>query len=117
MTKQPHETPPTKGRGDSQKRPKGMGGVFIIMLLLLALFLVVNRSGETTKRTNYDFLHKLVTGQLTKVTIESDDHVVGKFRRKDNREGQIETDFKAKIENKFNKMIESAAEQPATGNQ
>ncbi len=71
-----------------------MGGVFIIMLLLLALFLVVNRSGETTKRTNYDFLHKLVTGQLTKVTIESDDHVVGKFRRKDNREGQIETDFK-----------------------
>ncbi len=85
MTK-PNDKPPTNGpKGKKQpdkdqKKPRGMGGVFIIMLLLLALLLVVGRGSDPSKGTNYDFLYRLYNGDFTRIVVAgSDGQVTGEY--------------------------------------
>jgi hypothetical protein len=55
--KDPNEKKPEgRGSGDGgpgAKKPKGMGGIFVIFLLILALFFVVNQSGDASSKTIY----------------------------------------------------------------
>jgi hypothetical protein len=71
--KDPNEKKPEgRGSGDGgpgAKKPKGMGGIFVIFLLILALFFVVNQSGDASSKTIYDFWRLLYNGQLETVEI------------------------------------------------
>lgn len=70
MTNGPEEKEPSGDKQDKGKnpKPKGMGGVFIIFLLLLTLFYAVSGSGRQGKISYYDWMRRLYDGQFDKVT-------------------------------------------------
>ena len=74
-----HENPQKRDGEKDGKKPRGMGGVFIIMLLLFLLFFVVSRSADQSKGSTYDFWHKLYNGEFSKVVISSDNQVLGEY--------------------------------------
>ncbi|HHI81278.1 MAG TPA: ATP-dependent zinc metalloprotease FtsH [Planctomycetes bacterium] len=90
MTKPPEND---KGKQQAAKKPKGMGGVFIIALLLFLLFMFVNKAGNQHKDTIYDFWRHLYNADFTKVTIGADNQVAGTYR-KDGHERHLEVAFK-----------------------
>ena len=90
MTKPPEND---KGKQKEAKKPKGMGGVFIIALLLFLLFMFVNKTGNQHKDTIYDFWRHLYNADFTKVTIGADNQVAGVYR-KDGHERHLEVAFK-----------------------
>jgi cell division protease FtsH len=90
MTKPPEND---KGKQQATKKPKGMGGVFIIALLLFLLFMFVNKAGNQHKDTIYDFWRHLYNADFTKVTIGADNQVAGVYR-KDGHERHLEVAFK-----------------------
>jgi len=57
----PDEAP---GRGGSAKKPRGLGGVILIMALLLALFVMISRSGMEREASIYDFYGHLFNGRI-----------------------------------------------------
>ena len=74
MTNGPENKEPGGDKQDKGKntKPKGMGGVFIIFLLLLTLFYAVSGSGRQGKISYYDWMRRLYNGEFEKV-IEGQD--------------------------------------------
>ena len=57
---------------DKQKKPRGMGGVFVIMLMLMVLFVIVARAGfEPDSSIDALFSH-LLNGRVTSLSISGD---------------------------------------------
>ncbi len=46
------------------RKPRGLGGVILIMCLLLALFVMISRSGVEREASVYDFYRHLFNGQI-----------------------------------------------------
>ena len=59
---QQKDEPPERGR--QQRRPRGIGGVLLIMALLLALFVMISNSGMETEGSVYDFYRHLLNGRI-----------------------------------------------------
>ena len=62
-----------EGQGNGGRKPRGMGGVILILALLLALFVVVSQSGRGDEKSVHGFYHYLLNGKISKVTIR--DHI------------------------------------------
>jgi len=61
---------PGEGQGNgSGRKPRGMGGVILILALLMALFLVVSQSAPDGSHSVHGFYRALLNGQVSKVTI------------------------------------------------
>ncbi|MFN8827017.1 MAG: ATP-dependent zinc metalloprotease FtsH [Planctomycetota bacterium] len=61
---------PSKEPGDGQggnKKPRGMGGVILILALLLALFLVVSSSGRDGQNSVHAFYSHLYNGRIESI--------------------------------------------------
>ena len=89
--KEPSEDKPEKEKGKTPK-PKGMGGVFIIFLLLLTLFYAVSGSGRQGKISYYDWMRRLYLGQFDKVTETPEGQLIGTAKEK-KRTVQYETTY------------------------
>ena len=70
---------------DAPRRPRGLGGVVLIMLLLLALFVMVSQAGLEQKYSIYDFYRVLFNGDIEELNWQDDGKKVAvKFRNPDN---------------------------------
>ncbi len=56
------------GEGQGGRKPRGMGGVILILALLMALFFVVSSSGNGNQSSIAAFYSYLLNGQLDKLT-------------------------------------------------
>ncbi len=63
-TKKPEEHGPKGAR-----KPRGLGGILLIMALLMALFFVVSQSGVDEEAGLYRFYHRLFNGRIAKVEL------------------------------------------------
>jgi hypothetical protein len=103
--KDPNEKKPEgRGSGDGgpgAKKPKGMGGIFVIFLLILALFFVVNQSGDASSKTIYDFWRLLYNGQLETVEITRTNQLVGIY---------VDAGKRRRIEATFDKLTDAERE-------
>ena len=88
----PREKKPD-GSGPGGKKPKGMGGIFVIFLLILALFFVVSQSSEGSKKTLYDFRRLLYNGQLETVQVTRTNQLIGTYMEA-GKLRRIETTFR-----------------------
>ncbi|MEZ6037374.1 MAG: ATP-dependent zinc metalloprotease FtsH [Planctomycetota bacterium] len=80
---------PGEGQGTPRK-PRGMGGVILILALLLALFVVVSTSGRDGQQNSvHAFLSHLLNGRLTNVTL-TDGVATARVETTDNTERVIE---------------------------
>jgi cell division protease FtsH len=59
---------PGEGQGP-QKKPRGMGGVILILALLMALFVVVSSSGRDGQNSLHAFYSHLLNSRLTKISL------------------------------------------------
>jgi cell division protease FtsH len=75
------------GRGSSARKPKGLGGVLLIMTLLLALFVMISRTGVQTEATVYDFYRHLFSGSIEATSWE-DGRVLAQVRS--DQDGRLE---------------------------
>ncbi|MEZ5990040.1 MAG: ATP-dependent zinc metalloprotease FtsH [Planctomycetota bacterium] len=76
---------PEQGNGDKQnqtrpQKPKGMGGVFIIFLLLLTLFWAVSGPPREGRVSLYEFRNKVLNGEFEKVVETQDGQLIGTAR-------------------------------------
>ncbi len=86
-SKEPKEPGEGEPRG---RKPRGMGGVILILALLMALFLVVSSSGREGQSSVHAFYSFLLNGRIEKMTV-SDGVVTADVRReKDNTTFQSE---------------------------
>ncbi len=79
MSDKSSPTPPADNEANnrtSAKKPRGYGGVALIMLLLLALFLMVANVGGKTPKSIYDLETALFDGRVTKMDIENSNLLV-----------------------------------------
>jgi cell division protease FtsH len=65
MSSNPSKEP---GEGQGGRKPRGMGGVILILALLMALFLVVSSSAREGQSSISAFYSHLLNGQLDKLT-------------------------------------------------
>ncbi len=97
MTQSPNSPEPPEKKpensGPSGKKPKGMGGVFVIFLLILALFFIVSQSSEGSKKTLYDFRRLLYNGQLETVQVTRNNQLIGTYKES-GKLRRIETTFR-----------------------
>ena len=82
--KEPGDDGPNK-----QKKPRGMGGVILILALLMALFLVVSRSGIDSQNSIDAFYSHLLNGRVEDLKI-SDAGVATAVVRVDGRTHEME---------------------------
>ncbi len=92
MTENPKDSTPREDPQEAEgaRRPRGLGGVILIMLLLLALFVMVSKAGSSNEYSIYDFNRLLVEGRFTKVTWEENDtwhenRVIAEFKMPDKK--------------------------------
>ena len=64
--KEPKE--PAEGQG-SPKKPRGMGGVILILALLMALFVVVSSSSRDGQNSVHAFYSHLLNSRLSNFTL------------------------------------------------
>lgn len=69
---------PADGQGPPRK-PRGMGGVVLILALLMALFVVVSNSGRDGQNSVHAFYSHLLNSRLTNITL-SDGVVTAKVK-------------------------------------
>jgi cell division protease FtsH len=69
-------------QGTPQRKPKGVGGVLLIMSLLTALFVIVQWSGLESETSVYDFYRRLFNGQLESLDI-SDNSISATYRERE----------------------------------
>jgi cell division protease FtsH len=67
MSKEP-KAPADDGQKNT-RRPRGMGGVILILALLMALFLVVSRQGLDSQNSVHAFYSHLLNGRVEKLTL------------------------------------------------
>jgi cell division protease FtsH len=60
------------GEGQGGRKPRGLGGVILILALLMALFLVVSSSAREGQSSIAAFYSHLLNGQLDKLTFSGD---------------------------------------------
>ncbi|MFQ5505030.1 MAG: ATP-dependent zinc metalloprotease FtsH [Planctomycetota bacterium] len=78
MTNLPENKPTGPEQGDKgAKKPRGMGGIFIIFLLLLALFIVVSKQGDPSRRSIYQFWIALFDCKFKQVIRTPDEQLTG----------------------------------------
>ncbi len=77
---QPGKSKPKHDDPKGSRRPRGLGGVILIMALLTALFVVVSRSASEQPASIYDFWHRLLNGQILQ-SEWSETSVVARFAR------------------------------------
>ncbi|MCA8942902.1 MAG: hypothetical protein KDB80_10115, partial [Planctomycetes bacterium] len=78
MTEQPDSNRPQQNgqpEGTTAKRPRGLGGVLLIMGLMLLLFIMISRSGMEQEKSRYDLYRHLFNGEIVK-TNWSDGRVI-----------------------------------------
>ncbi len=93
MTERP-EKPEDNGRKRQAKpKPKGMGGVFLIALLLFFLFMFVSRAGDQGKDTVYDFWRHLYNADFQKVTLTGEGQALAVYEENGKRK-RFETTLK-----------------------
>ena len=85
MTSNPPKEP---GEGQGGRKPRGMGGVILILALLMALFLVVSSSGRDSQSSVHAFYSYLLNGRVDKMTLS--DGVVTAEVRTDTGTKQVE---------------------------
>jgi cell division protease FtsH len=71
------------GEEKSSRKPRGMGGVILILALLMALFLVVSSSARQDQNSVHAFYSHLLNGRIEKATF-SDGVVTADVRLPDN---------------------------------
>jgi cell division protease FtsH len=69
MTKKEAKEP---GENPGAKKPRGMGGVILILALLMALFFVVSSSGRDGQNSVQAFQSHLLNGRITRFTLSGD---------------------------------------------
>ena len=70
------------GAGRDARKPRGLGGVLLIVALLLALFVMISRSGMQQEQSVYDFYRYLFNGQILSSSWE-DGRVIAQVRNDD----------------------------------
>jgi hypothetical protein len=65
-SKEPKEPGEVDPRG---RKPRGMGGVVLILALLMALFLVVSKSGMDSQSSVHAFYSHLLNGRVSSLTL------------------------------------------------
>ena len=60
-------------RSGPQRRPRGIGGVLLIMALLLALFVMNSSSGMESEASVYDFYGHLLNGRIQEAQFTEDE--------------------------------------------
>ncbi|MCA8972522.1 MAG: hypothetical protein KDC95_22225, partial [Planctomycetes bacterium] len=90
----PDKNTPERGPDKDAKKPRGMGGVFIIMLLLLALILIVSRSADQSRGTPYDFWWRLYNARFSKILLGPDSSVTAQYENADGQMRKFQTNFK-----------------------
>src|SRR5690606_22877087 len=73
--------------GRDARKPRGLGGVLLILALLLALFVMISRSGMQQEQSVYDFYRHLFNGQILSSSWE-DGRVIAQIRN--DEEGRLE---------------------------
>jgi len=68
--------PKEAGEAEGRKKPRGMGGVILILGLLMMLFLVVSSSGREGQSSVHAFYSYLLNGKVEKLTYSYGDGVV-----------------------------------------
>ncbi|MFO1052961.1 MAG: ATP-dependent zinc metalloprotease FtsH [Planctomycetota bacterium] len=92
-----------RGRGDErdergqQRKPRGVGGVLLIMALLLALFVMVSRAGMQRDASIYDFYRYLLNARIEQTSWE-DGRVVAQIRNDQDLSEKIEVAFDRTLE-------------------
>ena len=84
--KEPKE--PAEGQGPPRK-PRGMGGVVLILALLMALFVVVSSSGRDGQNSVHAFYSHLLNSRLSNITL-SDGVVTAKVKTSQGSDRPIE---------------------------
>ncbi len=74
--------------GKNARKPRGMGGVILIMAMLMALFVMVSQSNAEGQSSIDSFYSHLLNGQVTNLTL-SDDVATAEIRS-DNRVRQMD---------------------------
>src|SRR5690606_16513175 len=69
------------------KKPRGFGGVVLIMLLLVVLFLMVQKAGIGQQTSLYDFYRVLFNGDIAKLEWIDDGRTLDITYRKPGEEG------------------------------
>jgi cell division protease FtsH len=81
--KSPQQQPEGQDK-ETPRRPRGLGGVLLIMLLLLALFVMVSQAGLDPKYSIYDFYRVLFNGDVVKINWQDDGKKIAvTFKRTD----------------------------------
>jgi cell division protease FtsH len=75
------------GGSSGGRKPRGLGGVLLIMALLLALFVMISRTGTQTESSVYDFYRHLFSGTIEATSWE-DGRVVAQVRSE--QDGRLE---------------------------
>src|SRR5262245_19431222 len=75
------------GEGQTGRKPRGMGGVILILALLMALFLVVSSNSRDGANSVSAFYHYLFNGQVNRVTVS--DGVVNAEIRPDETSSKV----------------------------
>ncbi len=101
MTNDKNQSPPESGKdgaGSGTRKPRGLGGVLLIMLLLVTLFVLISRSGMQQEASVYDFYRYLFEGRVTASAWE-DGRVVATVRdpEADNRARRIEVNVDREV--------------------
>ena len=71
--------PKEPGEGQGGRKPRGMGGIILIVALLMALFFVVSSAGQGSQSSMAAFYSYLLNGQLDELTF-SDGVATAKMR-------------------------------------
>ena len=86
--KSPQQQPEGQDK-DAPRRPRGLGGVVLIMLLLLALFVMVSQAGMEQKYSIYDFYRVLFNGDVVKLNWQDEGKKVAvTFKRSDKEDAR-----------------------------
>src|SRR5262245_9904259 len=78
------------GEGQTGRKPRGMGGVILILALLMALFLVVSSNSRDGANSVAAFYHYLFNGQVNRFTYSTDGVVTAEIRGDDGKVAQLE---------------------------
>ncbi len=77
---EPNAKKPDEAGNRPIKKPRGLGGVLLIMALLMALFFVISQSQLQDEPGLYRFYKRLFNGQILNAKIEGDETLIATYR-------------------------------------